>query len=503
MTPAMVGEAGIDSIAAVGILPGAGESRRMGRPKLLLPYGETTVVGAVVAALRQAGAAPIVLVTAPDDADLRRWAAEAGVLAAVNPAPARGMLSSIQEGLAALGGAAELAERRRTVLVTPADLPALRGETVAELLRRMADRGATLAVPVYRGRRGHPLAIAPDLLTEIDRLDPAVGLRELLDRHRDAVLAVEVDDPGAVSDVDHQEDYENLRSRWRLRQPAPRPASLAQKLIRATPSQPDETRRQPAPAEGLPLAMIAPPYEPPRHGRLKTLLRVALAAVCLGGLWLAWEALTWPDVAALSRARPRTTAFIERYRWGGWPLWWRSPRPIEWIWAPYPLISPNLKRAVLCGEDMGFFSHHGFESSEMRQALQDAWEEKKLPRGASTITQQLAKNLWLSRSRNPLRKLEEAALTRELEKRLSKRRILEIYLNVVELGPGIYGAEAAARHYFGKSARSLSEREAAQLAASLPYPAGWHPGAASRAYRRHVQTVLRRMNHARWLGSLI
>jgi molybdenum cofactor cytidylyltransferase len=196
----------------VGILPAAGASRRMRRPKLLLPYGGTTVVGSVVAALRQAGAAPVVLVTAPDDADLRRWAAEAGVLAAVNPAPARGMLSSIQEGLAALGGAAELAERGRTVLVTPSDLPALRGETVAELLRRMAGRNALLAVPVFHGRRGHPLAIAPALLGEIDRLDPAIGLRQLLDRHREAVLEVEVDDPGAVTDVDHPEDYDNLRS---------------------------------------------------------------------------------------------------------------------------------------------------------------------------------------------------------------------------------------------------------------------------------------------------
>lgn len=183
----------------------------MGRPKLLLPYRGTTVVGAVVAALRQAGAAPIVLVTAPDDADLRRWAAEAGVLAAVNPEPARGMLSSIQEGLAALGGAAELAEHGRTVLVTPADLPALRGETVAELLRRMAGDGAVLAVPVHLGRRGHPLAIAPALLAEIDRLDPAVGLRELLDRHRDAVLEVEVDDAGTVVDVDLPDDYAGLQ----------------------------------------------------------------------------------------------------------------------------------------------------------------------------------------------------------------------------------------------------------------------------------------------------
>ena len=202
----------------------------------------------------------------------------------------------------------------------------------------------------------------------------------------------------------------------------------------------------------------------------------------------------------LATRRPRTTAFIERYRDGGW---FGKPRPVEWRWVPYSQIANNLKRAVLCGEDMGFFSHHGFEQTEIRQALAEAWETKRLPRGASTISQQLAKNLWLSPSRNPLRKLKEAALTRSLEKHLSKRRILEIYLNVVELGPGLYGAEAAARHYFGKPARGLSDREAAQLAASLPFPTGWHPGVNSRTYKRYVQVLLRRMNQARWLGPLL
>ena len=250
--------------------------------------------------------------------------------------------------------------------------------------------------------------------------------------------------------------------------------------------------------------MIAPPYETPRFARLwRGPLLLALAVPVLLAGWALWEGLTWPDVGALAHRRPVTTAFIEHYRSGGWFHWFRQPRPIEWQWVPYSQISPNLKRAVICAEDMGFFSHHGFERGEMKAALHDAWEEKRLPRGASTITQQLAKNLWLSSSRNPLRKLKEAALTRQLEARLGKRRILELYLNVVELGPGIYGAEAAARHYFGKSARSLSEHEAAQLAASLPLPVEWHPGADNRAYRRHVQTVLHRMSKAGWLAQLI
>ncbi len=248
--------------------------------------------------------------------------------------------------------------------------------------------------------------------------------------------------------------------------------------------------------------MIASPYEPPRWGRLtrsRWLLSLA-ALLVLTATWAIWEVCTWPDVAELTHRRPTMTAFIEHYRDGGW---FGPPRPIQWRWVHYAQISPALKRAVLCGEDIGFFSHHGFETVEMKAAIEDAWEEKRLPRGASTITQQLAKNLWLSSSRNPLRKLKEAALTRQLEAHLSKRRILELYLNVVEMGPGIYGAEAAARHYFGKSARALSEREAALLAASLPLPSEWHPGADSRAYRRHVQTILRRMSKASWLGQLI
>lgn len=247
--------------------------------------------------------------------------------------------------------------------------------------------------------------------------------------------------------------------------------------------------------------MIAPPYEPPRKTPWRLGLFIAAClALALVVPWLAWQALTWPDVGSLVKHNPETTAFIERYRDQGW---FRAKLPVEWKWVPYSQISSSFKRAALCGEDIGFYSHHGFEKSEMKQALTEAWEEKRLPRGASTISQQLAKNLYLSPSRNPLRKLKEAELTRQLEKNLTKRRILEIYLNVVELGPGIYGAEAAARHYFGKSARNLSEREGAQLAASLPYPAGWHPGVDSRAYRHYTQTILRRMGQATWLSRLL
>jgi len=169
----------------------------------------------------------------------------------------------------------------------------------------------------------------------------------------------------------------------------------------------------------------------------------------------------------------------------------------DWRFTPYSGIAPALKRAVLVAEDIRFFEHHGFDYGEMKTALEDALEEREVPRGASTITQQLAKNLWLSPSRNPLRKVKEAILTWQLERKLSKTRILELYLNVAELGPGLYGAGAASRRYFGKSPADLSEDEAAQLAASLPNPDDWHPGCGSRAYARHVRRVRARMAVAR------
>ena len=224
---------------------------------------------------------------------------------------------------------------------------------------------------------------------------------------------------------------------------------------------------------------------------------VVLVAVA----WLAWEAWTWPDVGALARRPPTTTAFIERWR----ALQREAGRDdrVDRRWVPYGAISPNLKTAVLVAEDINFFSHHGFDSGEIRKALTQAIGDLELPRGASTITQQLAKNLWLSPSRDPLRKTREAILTWQLERALGKRRILELYLNVVELGPGVYGVEAGSRRYFGKPAADLGPAEAAQLAASLPRPSRWHPGVRSAAYQAHVARILKRMDRAEFLRRQI
>jgi monofunctional biosynthetic peptidoglycan transglycosylase len=238
-----------------------------------------------------------------------------------------------------------------------------------------------------------------------------------------------------------------------------------------------------------------------RRHRRRWLPKIVAALIIAITAWLAYEVWTWPNVAALERRAPGTTAFMRRYaeqqRAAG-----REAR-VSHTWVPYTAISPNLKRAVIVAEDVNFFSHRGFELDEVKNAVVAAIEEQQAPRGASTITQQLAKNVWLSPSRSPMRKIRESILTWQLERTLEKRRILELYLNVAQFGPGVFGAEAASRRYFGKRAADLDELEAAQLAASLPRPSSWHPGATGPGYLRHVGAVRRRMDKAHFLIRLI
>ncbi len=195
----------------VALVPAAGAARRMGRPKLLLPWQGTTLLDHLVQSLRQGGADRLVLVVRPDDGALADWAAAAGVDSTVNPDPARGMLSSVWSGLSSLGAAA-VAQVAEALLVCPADHPAIRAETVAALLAQLR-AGALLAVPTHGGQRGHPLAIAPALVTEILELDPAVGLRQLMQRHPELLVELAVDDPGVVLDIDTPEDYDRLLGR--------------------------------------------------------------------------------------------------------------------------------------------------------------------------------------------------------------------------------------------------------------------------------------------------
>ena len=183
--------------------------------------------------------------------------------------------------------------------------------------------------------------------------------------------------------------------------------------------------------------------------------------------------MLWPPVGRLARENPGKTAFMRQAEDEAASQGRRFQ--ISQQWVTLGRISPYLVRAVLIGEDDKFYMHEGFDIDAMQAALEKDIKAGKLKAGGSTISQQLAKNLYLSRSKNPLRKLLEAVITWRLERSLAKRRILEIYLNVIEWGDGIYGAEAASRHYYGKHASELSAVEAARLAAVIPNPRRFNP----------------------------
>lgn len=178
-------------------------------------------------------------------------------------------------------------------------------------------------------------------------------------------------------------------------------------------------------------------------------------------------------MAALARTNPSTTAFIES-RKSDAAVRGRSFR-LQWTWVPLAHLSPHLQKAVIVSEDSSFYQHHGFDWEGLREALTRNWEKGRLRRGGSTITQQLAKNLYLSPDKNLFRKAHEAMLAWKIERALPKKRILELYLNTAEWGDGVFGAEAAARHHFGKSAGDVSPEEAALLAAMLPSPRRYDP----------------------------
>jgi monofunctional biosynthetic peptidoglycan transglycosylase len=165
-------------------------------------------------------------------------------------------------------------------------------------------------------------------------------------------------------------------------------------------------------------------------------------------------------------------------------------------WVAYKNISPNLKRALIAAEDAKFVDHEGFDWEGIEKAYEKNLKKGKVVAGGSTISQQLAKNLFLSTKRTPWRKLEEAMITVMLESTMSKRRIFEIYLNVIEWGNGIFGAEAAARHYFGTSAKKLSSEQAAKLAAMVPKPRYYDKHQSARGLNRKTGIILHRMNSA-------
>ncbi|WP_019102658.1 monofunctional biosynthetic peptidoglycan transglycosylase [Chromobacterium haemolyticum] len=164
-------------------------------------------------------------------------------------------------------------------------------------------------------------------------------------------------------------------------------------------------------------------------------------------------------------------------------------------WVSYEQISPNLKRALIASEDAKFVDHEGFDWDGIEAAFEKNLKKGKIVAGGSTISQQLAKNLFLSSSKTPWRKLEEALITVMLEAVLGKRRIFEIYLNVIEWGNGVFGAEAASRHYYRSSAARLSSAQAAKLAAMVPNPRYYDTHRAAPGLARKTRIIQRRMSY--------
>jgi monofunctional biosynthetic peptidoglycan transglycosylase len=220
-------------------------------------------------------------------------------------------------------------------------------------------------------------------------------------------------------------------------------------------------------------------------------LRVLAALAALGFGAVVYAYLTLPDVRPLATQNPSTTAFME-LRASEAAREGRTERRVQ-RWVRYSQISPAFKRAVLVAEDAAFWEHEGVDYEELRESIRVNWEQGRAVRGASTITQQLAKNLYLTPSRDPLRKLRELVIARRLEAALPKARIFEIYLNVIEWGDGIWGAEAAARTYFGIPASAVNAEQAALLAGAIINPRVHNPGRPTERLRRRQQIVLSRM----------
>jgi monofunctional biosynthetic peptidoglycan transglycosylase len=219
--------------------------------------------------------------------------------------------------------------------------------------------------------------------------------------------------------------------------------------------------------------------------------RAFLVAAAAGFAVVAYVYLTLPDVRVLAKTNPPSTAWMEM-RAAEAAREGKSTRRVQ-RWVPYSRISQNLKRAVLVAEDAAFWDHEGVDLEELRKSIEINWEQGRAVRGASTITQQLAKNLYLSPSRDPLRKLRELIIARRLEAALSKARIFEIYLNVIEWGDGIWGAEAAARTYFGIPASALNRQQAALLAGAIINPRALNPARPTRRLQARQRIILGRM----------
>ena len=198
-----------------------------------------------------------------------------------------------------------------------------------------------------------------------------------------------------------------------------------------------------------------------------------------------------PGVSNLAKENPKKTAMME-YREAEWAAK-KKKRKVYQVWVPYSRISPYMAKAAIIAEDDKFWQHEGFDLEAMQKAIEKDLKAGKFKSGGSTISQQLAKNLFLTPTKSPIRKIREAVITWKLERSLSKRRILELYLNVAEWGEGIFGVEAASRHHFGKSASELTAMEAARLAAVLPNPRRLNASGEQRYVANRASVIYRIM----------
>ena len=219
-------------------------------------------------------------------------------------------------------------------------------------------------------------------------------------------------------------------------------------------------------------------------------LRLLLAAAVIDGVYLL---LLWNEHSEWlhrdgSFAASRVIAQYERAREHepGMP-------PLRWRPVAVSAVPAHVVRAILIAEDDRFYDHHGFDVTEIRAALAASWKRGRIVRGASTISQQTARNLFLSSARHVARKWHESVLTVALEATLTKQRILEIYVNIAELGEGVYGVDAAAQFYWRKPLSRLTPHQAAELAAALPAPTSANPHARTAAFRQRAERIYRRL----------
>ncbi len=230
-----------------------------------------------------------------------------------------------------------------------------------------------------------------------------------------------------------------------------------------------------------------------RRGRLQTLARWGVRIVyTLVAVECGYIAGLLPDWEQFLHGPVQKSSFIQHYEYEqsqhrDWPR-------LQWYPIELQQIPKHVIRAVIVAEDSRFFEHQGFDQTAFMDAMEFNLSQGRVIYGASTISQQTIKNYLLSPSRNPLRKLHEAILTYAMEQNVGKKRIMEIYLNIAEFGRGIYGVEAAARHYWGKSAHQLSLEEAIDLAATLPGPVTNNPDTRSRFFRRHREKIRRHLS---------